>query len=565
VIVSFQYNREKEYKIGKLTSVLEDKIKTIDLYLRKHDIYDTKNYKLLNNLKDYNSIYEFRLTLINYDGTVLYDSDKPSSSNMDNHLYRPEIQESLTTDFGHQIRFSNTVGKDYFYYAMKLDKYFIRVSVPYNSELKDFLVADKTPIYFLLILLLSLVIILRFTTRYFGKMISSLSKLSNQLKHFKSIPEIIFHDKQLDTIGNEIIDIYNQLTKTEVALQNEKNKLVKHIQLSKEGIAFFSGKNEVEFTNPLFIQYLNTISDKKSTDSTILFKIPEVQGLIQDINNIRKENSLNNNILDAHPLKSIVIDKGSFYFEIRATVFADNSFEITIFDITKQVNQQMLKQEMTGNIAHELRTPISSIQGFLETILQNPAMEETQKSYFIERSFNQAVRLSNLVRDISMLNKMEETKQVIESETINISSVVKDVFLDLEKKLDTKSITFNYDFNTEAKIKGNYSLIYSVFRNLVDNTIKYAGKNNKIEIKKYLEDETHYYFSYYNSGEIIPEEHLNRIFERFYRIDKGRSRKEGGTGLGLAIVKNAVEIHGGVITAKNIKDKGLEFHFSFKK
>ena len=169
---------------------------------------------------------------------------------------------------------------------------------------------------------------------------------------------------------------------------------------------------------------------------------------------------------------------------------------------------------------------------------------------FLERSYAQSNRLTILLRDISVLTRMDEAPHLVEIETVNLSKLIENMLNEVALGLEEKQIKVVNKLPFNLILTGNNSLIYSIFRNLMDNAIAYAGTNITVTINCFREDEKFYYFSFSDTGVGVPEEHLNRLFERFYRVDKGRSRKLGGTGLGLAIVKNAVLIHGGTISAK---------------
>ena len=211
-----------------------------------------------------------------------------------------------------------------------------------------------------------------------------------------------------------------------------------------------------------------------------------------------------------------------------------------------------------------MKTPVSSIQGYLETIVSNENIPREKINVFLERCYAQSNRLSRLLRDISVLTRMDEAN-MIDMERVDISVLVGNIINEVSLELDEKHITVVNSLKKSIQIKGNYSLLYSIFRNLMDNAIAYAGSNIQININCFREDENFYYFSFADTGIGVSPEHLNRLFERFYRVDKGRSRKVGGTGLGLAIVKNAVIIHGGSISAKNNQGGGLEFVFTLAK
>ena len=231
---------------------------------------------------------------------------------------------------------------------------------------------------------------------------------------------------------------------------------------------------------------------------------------------------------------------------------------------TKQ-EQNILKRQLTQNIAHELKTPVASIMGYLETILDNPKIDEKMKEQFLQRCYAQAQRLTSLLRDISTLNRLDDASEMLtDFDTIDIVQLIDNIQRETALQMEENKMNFVCSLPEDVKIRGNQSLIYSVFRNLTDNAIAYAGQGTTITLKA-EDDGNKWHFTFSDNGVGVPHEHLARLFERFYRVDKGRSRKMGGTGLGLAIVKNAVLLHGGNITVKNGNNGGLVFEFTLKK
>lgn len=231
----------------------------------------------------------------------------------------------------------------------------------------------------------------------------------------------------------------------------------------------------------------------------------------------------------------------------------------------EHINKEtQMRRELTQNISHELKTPVTSILGYTETILEHPEMDDSTQRQFIERTQSQAHRLSSLLQDISMLNRMDYASEMITMGRVDVSSIVSDIIKETALAAEAKHMTV-YNHLPEIIItNGNNSLIYSIFRNLMDNAINYAGEGKTIAISAFEQDDK-WYFSFSDNGVGIPVEHMSRVFERFYRVDKGRSRSLGGTGLGLAIVKNAVMLHGGTIIAQAPTNGGLCFKFTLKK
>lgn len=224
--------------------------------------------------------------------------------------------------------------------------------------------------------------------------------------------------------------------------------------------------------------------------------------------------------------------------------------------------QNVLKRQLTQNIAHELKTPIASIEGYLETILRNPDLPADQRTAFINRCFAQSNRLSALVQDISTLNRLDDGLSNINFVDVDISALVKEIMEQTHLQLQERHMTFQNNLPKQLIVKGNHSLLYSIFRNLTDNAIAYAGYATTITLSATHRTDGKWLFIFADNGVGVADEHLQRIFERFYRVDKGRSRKLGGTGLGLAIVRNAVVVHGGSIHAEHNPTGGLRFVFT---
>ena len=227
--------------------------------------------------------------------------------------------------------------------------------------------------------------------------------------------------------------------------------------------------------------------------------------------------------------------------------------------------QNMLKRQLTQNIAHELKTPVASIQGYLETILNNPGISDDMRQQFLDRCYAQSQRLASLLTDISTLNRLDDASGLMDFSDVDIAQTVSQIIKETALEMRQKDMTFINRLPETLPVRGNQSMIYSIFRNLTDNAIAYAGEGTTITLTANEEDGARWHFTFSDNGVGVPYKHLGRLFERFYRVDKGRSRKLGGTGLGLAIVKNAVILHGGTITATNNAEGALRFDFTVNK
>lgn len=226
--------------------------------------------------------------------------------------------------------------------------------------------------------------------------------------------------------------------------------------------------------------------------------------------------------------------------------------------------KDILKRQLTNNINHELKTPVASIQVCLETLLSGINLSEDKKIELIERCYTHNERLRRLLNDVSLITRMEDGSALISKERIVVNDIIREVADELEIMPKEERLNLHTDFDEQVVMEGNISLIGSIFRNLTENAIAYSeGRNIYISLLENNDEECR--ISFEDDGKGVQEEQLPRLFERFYRVDKGRSRQKGGTGLGLAIVKHAVQFHGGTIKVSNRYKGGLRFEFSLKK
>ena len=477
-------------------------------------------------------------------------------------MQRPEIQAALIQRSGASVRASSTLGGEYYYYAKAYPDYFIRVALPYDLGVQKFLKADNIFLYFVTLLFFITLITLIYLSDRFGKAIASLKDfIISADKHQVDYGRIHFPNTELGEIGQRIIRNYKLLEDSNRQINVEREKLLLHFHYSDEGIAIFTASKEKIYANTHFIQYMNTILDEPTFDIECIWEQPDFAPLKAFLT----ENTPVNPNATTMPIFLWKLNKGGKYFAVRSLLFADNSFEITLNNISDNEKNRLLKQEMTNNIAHELKTPVSSIRGYIETLLEQSNISLEKQRFFLERTYSQAVRLSDLIRDIALITKTEEAAEFFEKETVNLYATIEEVVEDLRAPLAAHEITVSNRVDSSLIIEGNKTLLYALFRNLIENSINHAGEHVQIDIDHYAEDKEYHYFSYYDTGFGVAEQHLARLFERFYRVCEGRSRQTGGSGLGLSIVKNAVLFHKGEISVKNRKDGGLEFLFSLRK
>jgi len=560
LMVTYLYNREKQYKISYLDNELNNITGITDRYININSIYGSQRYDMLDSLQRLLPHSNLRISVIDTSGKVFYDSFVKDYGSLGNHKNRPEILEASRTGSGTAIRKSGSTGQKFYYYSRLYGRYYIRAALVYDINIANFL---KANLHFLFITLGCFIIIgaiLLLVTNRFGESVTRLQDFTASLKYDRPFVAE-FPKNELGEIGTEILEIYNNLLNAKNELANEKEKLFNHLNALNEGIALFSAGKEIIFRNDHFIQMMNLISGELKIFSSNFFEIPEfatVNDFVEKYQGVEVKSS-------ELPKMEYQVTKDSRFFRIQCVIFNDKSFEVILNDITKIGKNKLIKQQMTSNIAHELKTPVASIKGYIETLLNDNDIDPKKKKYFLEKALAQTDRLTGLINDISVLNRIEEAGSSVQTEKVKIKKIIREVQENFRSASEAKKIKIETGIDDRVIVKGNSSHIMSIFQNLIENAINYAGENTIVRILVYNEDRKYYYFSFSDDGIGIPPEHLNRVFERFYRIDSGRSRKSGGTGLGLAIVKNAVLLHKGEITVRNRAGGGTEFLFSLPK
>lgn len=510
--------------------------------LIKSDNLQNKENFFKNNLHN----LDMRVTYINKQGNVIFDSVADTET-MNNHNDRPEIKDARVDGVGYSDRFSNSVHRNMIYVATSFnDGFILRSSMPveliYSFE-------NKYIRYYLL----TLILVLIFAALVSSRLSQVIVRPINELQKITSTVAKGVLNKRVEILStDEIGDLgrafNNMADKLEYSLKevtDKQNRLEAILKSMDSGVIAIDKNSKVIMINPyaeeIFGLNRNIIG----------------QNLMDMIRDFELENIFKHTSFDYNEIKLLWPKERDLRIKTADII---NSGELigkvaVVQDITDIKRLENMRSQFLANVSHELKTPLTSIRGFAETLRYVQDAEKREK--FLDIINDEAERLTRLINDILILSSLEQHK-FEKNEIINVNDTIDDVYNLMKNTAESKNITLFVIGNTVPPIIGDKDKFKQMLINLVDNAIKYSGNNSKIFIGTntnknkcvlWVED----------TGVGITKEHLSRIFERFYRVDKARSRAEGGTGLGLAIVKHIVLSLNGTINVESEPLKGTKF------
>ncbi len=492
---------------------------------------------------------ETRITVIEPDGVVLADSEKDPKT-MDNHRRRPEVAEALEGKVGQSVRFSRTVKEDMLYVAVPVERNgkiigTLRASL-FLSEINSLLNNLKIKMLQIaaIIILISLGIA-ALLSKGLSKPIGELVNASRRVAAGDFDVSVLFKkEDELKELADSFNHMVSQIKNLIAELSHEKEALNTIISSIREGILVLDKRGKVVLSNDSFQKIVHADS-VKGRHYWELIRVPKLSQLIDTIQHKG----------DAIKSDEIVID-GRTYMCSATYLSSAEQTVLTLHDITEIVRVTKMKKEFVFNVSHELRTPLTAIKGFVETLEQD---KDAKSKHYLDIIMRHTDRLINIVKDLQTLSQLEvDEKETLQLEDVNLKELIEPLLKMFEQELKKKNLTLTYNIEENLPhIKGDPFKLEQVLMNLIDNAIKYTEEGeirvsvgqNHSQIKIEIED----------SGIGISKEHLSRIFERFYVVDKSRSRKMGGTGLGLSIVKHIVHAHKGEIRVQSEPRKGSKF------
>lgn len=497
---------------------------------------EQEGLEYLSNLKEQDN----RITWIAQDGKVLYDNQADIAI-MENHSNREEFQEAVESGYGSSSRHSITLTENTIYEAKLLaDGTVLRISMNQKS-IFALLMGLINPF---VIILIAAIIIAQFIARRLAKqIIEPLEEidLENPLRE-ESYEELAPFLKRIHYQKKQIRWQLEELNQKKL----EFEQVVSHM---KEGLVLLDAKNQIISINPAAMKLFQTTLDCIGND---FLSVERKQKLTQSIEKAREEGQA-----------QVKLEKNSkqYLFDI-TSIRTEKELVgsvILALDITEQRNAEKMRREFSANVSHELKTPLQSIIGSAE-LLQNNLIKQEDVSRFVGHIHTEASRLVVLIEDIIRLSELDE-EQKMQEEEISLYRITEEVLESLQTEAGKRKIKFKFN-GVEGKMTGVYRLLHEVIYNLCENAIKYNVEGGSVFVTiKEREKEVGMIIE--DTGIGIPLEHQNRVFERFYRVDKSHSKKTGGTGLGLSIVKHAVNYHNGKIVLESEEGKGTKVEIWF--
>ncbi len=486
---------------------------------------------------------EYRITLIAPDGEVIFDS-RSDTGEMENHLEREEIKKALETGFGESSRYSVTLMERALYCAERLpDGSVLRMSVSQNTLL-TLLFGMSQPLAAIILIAVALSMFLAYRlSRQIVKPLNNLN-LDDPLSNGQ-------YD-ELAPLLHRIDSQQRQIKKQADELRKRQEEFAAVTENMAEGIVVLGTSGEILSINPAVARLFDASGNVVGQHMLALNRIPEVSELLSAMEN------------GSHAEKFLDLKGRKFQLDISPVSDGEkvSGGVLLILDVTEKERAEQLRREFTANVSHELKTPLQTISGAAE-LLENGLVKEPDKQEFYARIHGESQRMISLVEDIIRLSHLDEGAQDMPRERVDLFKLAKETAKQLLPEAEAAKIALEVS-GEPTEISGIPQLLSSIIYNLIDNAIKYNHEGGRVAVSVKNAD-NRAILAVEDTGISIPEEHQERIFERFYRVDKSRSKALGGTGLGLSIVKHAAMIHGARIGVESEVGKGTRVEVDFPK
>jgi two-component system, OmpR family, phosphate regulon sensor histidine kinase PhoR len=548
LILVFSHVFEKKFHIDTLSQELMDLGYTI-----QPEVIQLFKEKKLNQLdsyaKDLGEKINTRITVIDLQGKVVADSDNDPRL-MENHRYRPEIIRAYTGEIGKSVRFSSTVKEKMLYIGLPLRiggqiSGVLRLSLYFERINLWFFNLRRNVVFFVLILITLSLAASYILSRNITKPIKKIREAAQKTASGEMNVQVLIKKRgELKQLAESFNSMTERISRLFDDLNAQKEQLMCILQTMEEGLLTLDDKGKIIFCNENF----KTMIKNRSPEGKFYWefiRMTEFKGLVSEL---KKEHKTQ--------VKEINFD-GSVYLCSANYLETRNEMVITFHEITKEKNLEKIKKDFVVNVSHELRTPLTSIKGYLETI---EGLDKTQQKY-LDTALRNTDRLINIVKDLLLISEVESDEFELNQENVDIKELILKAVKIFNQKIEKKNLDIKIDIEKKLPlIKGDSFKLEQMIINLLDNAVKYTEEGNIDISAKRTDSEID--ITLKDTGIGIPEKDLPRIFERFYVVDKSRSRNVGGTGLGLSIVKHIVHLHKGTVKVESKPGIGTAFHVS---
>ncbi len=536
--------------------------------LVKTILKENKDPQLIQStVLDLNRQIGARITVIDSEGIVLADSDEDPAK-MENHKNRPEIKTALLSKLtGKSIRFSETIKIDMMYVAVPVIRNdevseVIRLSVPLLEVKEKIASIYKIIIYSILIGGLISIGLGALVGRHFSYPLSEMKSFAQKIiqGNFSGKVEVRTRD-EVGQLARSLNEMSDQLSQKMRAVVEDKNKMEAILGSMQEGVIVIDKEENTILLNPSLASMLELRSEEfKGRPFWEIIPNDEINSILKQA--LEKKASFSSQVF--------ILKRESRNIQIQTAPITDQHEELlgivgVFHDITDLKKLEKVRSEFLANVSHELITPITSIVGSVETLKDGAINDPKKRDDFLNIIDSHSQRLANLVNDILSLNQIESHEIKMNFQPVSIKEIIDDIWALYKNKAESENRSFEINIPPKLPpVSADPEWITLAFSNLVDNALKFTKPKDQIKVKA-EEINNFIRIDVSDTGIGIPEEHLPRIFERFYRVDKARSREMGGTGLGLAIVKHIVQTNKGKITVKSQLGKGSAFSVFLRK
>ena len=509
--------------------------------------YDHNQLPLDALVKEVSSRSGARATVIESSGKVLADSEA-NPAQMENHAGRPEFQAALKGSTGSTMRTSKTVGVDFLYVAVPAKGGAVRLAYPLavikqsTAEIRR-KILEASVIACLLAMLLA------------GMMARSSTKRIEQMAAFAGrIADRDFSGALRDPSQDELGRLASSLDRTAGMLQESFSELERNrtqlqtlLDSMQEAVIAISAEKKLLWANGA----MRRLAPQTEREDATLIEIIRDPALLEAVESAARNG-------ESQTVTTKALQQGK-YFHVTVTPMARGGFVLVFHDITERERVEKIRRDFIANVSHELRTPLTAVQGYAQTLTEQLSLEKAKD--YLEIIQKNAARMTRLTNDLLTLARVESGEQQLRLESAPASSLLQDAIESQATAARTQGLELKIAESTDEMVQCDSDAIQQVFGNLIENALKYGKAGGKIELGARANGES-VEFYVRDLGEGIPYEHLSRLFERFYRVDSGRSRESGGTGLGLAIVKHIVQNHGGAVRVESELHHGATFFFT---